>query len=103
MVRRLGGTVAGVGAGPNVANPGMPVSLHAEKMTKLAAYWLRQQEKVARNVAPADVVMNMVRSVCGVRDTNEAYVAPTDFPVINDKYWPKTIKTLTEFLDSFLG
>ena len=103
MERRLGGTVAGVGAGPNVANPGMPVSLHAEKMTKLAAYWLRQQEKVARNVAPADVVMNMVRSVCGVRDTNEAYVAPTDFPVINDKYWPKTIETLTDFLDKFLG
>ena len=30
-------------------------------------------------------------------------MAPTDFPVINDKDWPKTIETLTEFLDSFLG
>ena len=85
VVRRPGGTVAGAGAGPNVANPGMPVSLCAENMLKLKAYWFCQQEKVARDVVPADVVMNVVRSVCEVRDTNEVYVAPTDFPVINDK------------------
>ena len=30
-------------------------------------------------------------------------MAPNDFPVINYKYWPKTIETLTEFIDSFLG
>ena len=95
--------VAGVGAGSNVANSGTPLSLRAENMLKLAAYWLHQQEKVARDVVAANVVTNVVRSVQEVCDTNEVYVAPTNFPVLNDKYWPKTIETLTEFLDSFLG
>ena len=47
--------------------------------------------------------MNVVCYVREVLDTNEAYVAPTNFPVINYKDWPKTIETLTEFLDRFLG
>ena len=103
VVRRPGGAIAGAGVGQVVANPGIPVSLRAEKSLKLAVYWIRQQEKVTRDVTPADIVMDVFRSICEVRDTNRAYVAPTVFPVINDKDWPKTIETLTEFLDSFLG
>ena len=52
VVRRPVGTVAGIGAGPNVTNPGTPVPLHAKNTLKLAAYWLRQQEKFSRDVVP---------------------------------------------------
>ena len=38
VVRRPGGTVAGVGAGSNMANPGTTVSLRAKNMLKLGAY-----------------------------------------------------------------
>ena len=103
VVRRPGGAIAGAGVGQVVANPGIPVSLRAEKSLKLAVYWIRQQEKVTRDVTPADIVMDVFRSICEVRDTNRAYVAPTVFPVINDKDWPKTIETLAELLDSFFG
>ena len=61
VVRRPGGTIAGAVVGQVVANPGIPVSLRAENSLKLAEYWLRQQEKVTRDVTPADVVMDAVR------------------------------------------
>ena len=47
--------------------------------------------------------MNVVRSVRDISDANKAHVSPNNYPVITDKDFPKTIKTLTEFLDKFLG
>ena len=54
----------------------------------LAAYWMRLQVKVGRSVTPALVVLNTIRTILELRDSNIAYLAPTEYPVMNDKDWP---------------
>jgi len=79
--------------------------LRDQKHLKLAAYWLCQQDKVARVVTPAQVLLDTMRAVRAKRDADAAYKNPVtaDYPVINDKDWPKTIESIVEFLGTFLG
>ena len=86
-----------------ITNPGFPVALRAENNLRLAAYWLRLQVKVGRAVTPALVVLNTIRTIRDLRDSDITYSAPTEYPVINDKDWPRTIKSIVEFLGTFLG
>jgi hypothetical protein len=93
--------------GGSVQNPieGHAVSLRAKNNLKLAAYWLRQQDKVARVVTPAQVLLDTMRAVRAKRDADAAYKNPitADYPVINDKDWPKTNESIVRFLGTFLG
>jgi hypothetical protein len=93
--------------GGSVQNPieGHAVSLRAKNNLKLAAYWLRQQDKVARVVTSAQVLLDTMRAVRAKRDADAAYKNPitADLPVINDKDWPKTSESIVRFLGTFLG
>ena len=88
-----------------MANPGQLVDLRTENLLKLADFCLRLQEKTACVVAPANINVGEIRSVIELRDADIAYENPksTNFPVINDKNWPKTMESISEFLDSYLG
>ena len=108
VIRRPGGTVpnpnaAMAGQLPTIPNPGIPVSLRAENNLTLAAFWLRHQVRVARDVEPADLTLANIRSVRELRDSEKAYKAPTEYPSLNDKDWPKTMEAIHEFLRSYLG
>jgi hypothetical protein len=98
VIRRLGGSVQ---------NPieGHAMSLRAKNNLKLAAYWLRQQDKVARVVTPAQVLLDTMRAVRAKRDADAAYKnqITADYPVINDKDWPKTNELIVRFLGTCLG
>ena len=59
--------------------------------------------KVGRAVTPALVVLNTIRTIRDLRDSDITYSAPTEYPVSNDKDWPRTIKSLVEFLGTCLG
>ena len=74
-----------------ITNQGFPVALRAENNLRLASYWLRLQVKVGRAVTPALVVLNTIRTIRDLRDSDITYSAPTEYPVINDKDWPRTI------------
>ena len=104
VIRRPGGTIADPdNDGQVIPNPGFPVALRSENNLKLAAYWLRLQVKVNRVTTPALVMLDTVRTVRELRDSDIAYSAPTEYPVINDKDWPRTIESIVEFLGTFLG
>ena len=55
-----------------ITNQGFPVALRAENNLKLTAYWLRLQVKVGRDVTPALVVLNTIRTIRELRDSNIA-------------------------------
>ena len=81
------------------------MSLRAENNLKLAACWLCQQDKVAPVVMPAQVLLDTIGAVRAKRDADVAYKNPVtgDYPVINDRDWPKMIESIVEFLGTFLG
>ena len=57
-------------------------------------------------MAPAQVLLDTIRAVRATRDADAAYKNPVltaDYPVINDKDWPKTIESIVKFLGTFLG
>lgn len=108
VIRRPGGTIPNPNAGaPNapatIPDPGIPVSLAAENNLKMAAFWLRHQVRVQRNPTPAEITLVNIRTLRELRDSEIAYEAPTEYPTINVKDWPKTIEAIREFLRIFLG
>ena len=73
VIRRPGGVIANpVNVGQMIPNPGVHVALRAENNLKLTAYWLRLQVKVGRDVTPALVVLNTIRTIRELRDSNIA-------------------------------
>jgi hypothetical protein len=73
VVRRPGGTVAnpqaGVAGQPAlIPNPGITVSLRAENNLKLCCYWLRYKEKVSRAITPADILLDPIRAIRGLKE-----------------------------------
>jgi len=106
VIRCPGGTLPAADPdAPAVPNPGINVSLRAENNLKLAAFcWLRHQVRVSREVTPADITLDSVRSIIELRDAEEGYKASKDdYPTIDAKNWPKTIETIDEFLRGRLG
>ena len=59
--------------------------------------------KIGRASNPALVMLDTVRTIRELRNSDIAYSAPTEYPVINDKDWPQTIKSIVKFLGTFLG
>jgi hypothetical protein len=107
-VRRPGGMIAApVTVPPTLAtaqiNPGIPVSILAEGNLKLACYWLRLQEKMARTITPAQVVAGVFRLARGMRESDLLHTDPIKYPIIDDEDWSKTMDTIGEFLNAFHG
>ena len=97
VIRRPGGSVQN-------HIEGHAVSLRDKNNLKLAAYWLRQQDKVARVVTPAQVLLDTIRAVRAKSDADAAYKnqVTADYPVINDKDWRRQLSQSSSSWGLFL-
>ncbi len=101
VTRPPGGTIDD-GAGNEVPNPGIPISLRAELNLKTACYWMRFRQRTSRTTDAADIQLAAVRNIREHRKwekTHENVEAPT----IDAKDWPKTIESIREYLRGTLG
>lgn len=111
-VRRPGGTVvpqaapgaAAAAAPAPVPNPGTAISLRAETNIKLANYYCKYRQKTSRATTPAEITLQNVRSITGLREWEQNHTdlkAPPN--IINNKNWPKTFEAIVELLRANLG
>jgi hypothetical protein len=98
----VGGAAQG-NPGPLVANPGHSMSIRAETNIKLAAFYLRQQARISRIVAPARVALTVVHSLRSTKEYEKNFKVIAEQPVISDKDWPRKMEAICEFLGSVLG
>jgi len=86
IIRKPGRQIAGNAVGGLVPNPGKAVSLRAENNLKLARYYLRHQKRISEWPVPlADIMLDNVHSLKGLRDIELNYELPDDkAPSIND-------------------
>jgi hypothetical protein len=89
--------------GPLVANPGQYVSIRADANLKLAVFYLCHQARISRIVAPASVSLTAKRSLSSTEEYEGNFKVTADQPVINEKYWPRTMEAISEFFGSVLG
>jgi hypothetical protein len=109
VVRRPGGTLPNPQAGnagepATLPNYGIAVSLRAETNMNLAAYYARFRDKTSRITTAAELILDPIRSVRGLRDWEDAH-KPADPPekIINPKDWNKTLEGIEEYLRGCLG
>jgi tRNA (Thr-GGU) A37 N-methylase len=84
-------------------NNGIPVSIRAMDNLKLCVYYLKHIERVQRQ--PVVNAINLVL-VCSYRDQQRHEVGlkkTAEEPEINDKYWPRTLEKIKEYLASQYG
>jgi hypothetical protein len=104
-VTNLGGTVT-TGEGTTRVtshNNGIPVSIRAVANLKLCVYYLKHMERFQRRPIPNTI--NLVL-VCSYRDQQRHEVGfkkKYEEPEINDKYWPRTLEKIREYLASQYG
>jgi len=105
IVRKPGGQITVNEEGDMAPNPGKAVSLRAENNLKLARYYLRHQKRISEWPVPlADITLDNVRSLKGLRDIEVNYELPDDkAPSINNRNWPKTLEAITKYLKSIQG
>ena len=107
-LRKPGGTVpnpnaGAAGAPATVPNPGYNVSIKAEENLKLAAYYLRHQKRVSRDVTIALITPLLVRKFKDLKKAEEEHKDPSEKPTISDKNWSKTLEEIEEYLRNHLG
>jgi hypothetical protein len=86
-----------------VINPGTPINLRAENHLKLLAFYLRHQERISKVVNVANITLHAIRTLRELRDYKSSYKAPDDPQTINAKDWPKTMESIQEYLQLYLG
>jgi hypothetical protein len=109
---RPGGTISGpkiVGGaaqgkpGHLVASPGHSVSIRAETNLNLEVFYLRHQARISRIVAPEIVALTVMRSLRSTKEYEENFKVTAEKPLINEKYWTRTMEAIHEFFGSVLG
>ena len=88
--------------GGQIANPGIEVSLIAEKNLKLMCYFLRYKQRTSYELVHAEVTEDSVRAMTGHKKWEENH-KDVKAPEINVKDWPKTIEAIKEWLCGCLG
>jgi hypothetical protein len=86
-----------------VSNPGHSVSIRADTNLKLAVFHLRHQARILRIAAPTSVALTVVRSLHSTNEYEESFKVTVEQPVINEKYWPRTMYAIRKFFGSVLG
>jgi hypothetical protein len=66
-------------------------------------FYLRQKARISRTVAPASVALTVVRRLRSTKEYEENFKVTPEQPVINEKYWPRTMEAIREFFGSVLG
>jgi predicted ribosome quality control (RQC) complex YloA/Tae2 family protein len=107
-LKKPGGTIPNPNAGAQgalaqIPNPGYNVSIKAEENLKLAAYFVRHQQRISRPVSALMITIDSVRGLKELKAAEETHKDPTKKPVINEKNWPRTLDNIEEYLRNHLG
>jgi hypothetical protein len=104
-VNQLGGTFT-VGTGNyavTTPNVGLQVSLRTENNLKLCVYFLKHTERVQRVPTAASITLEVVRGYREQQRYEDNFKKTAVEPEINDKYWPRTMESIREYLASQYG
>jgi hypothetical protein len=108
VVQQPGGDMANpnaenAGAPPRILNPGTSVSMVAQSNLKLATYWLQHRQSISQVTQPGDLLLLTVRAIKELKQEEEQHQDPDTKPTINAKNWPKTLESINDYIDGYLG
>jgi hypothetical protein len=104
-VTNPGGTVA-TGEGTSRVtsrNNRIPVSIRAVASLKLCMYYLKHMERVQRKPVPNAINLVLVRSYRDQQRHEVGFNNTDEEPEINDKYLPRTLEKIKEYIASQYG
>jgi hypothetical protein len=84
-------------------NNGIPVSIRAVAYLNLCVYYLKHMERVQRQPFSNAINLVLVRSYRDQQRHDVGFKKTIEYPVINDKDWPRTMETIREYLASQYG
>jgi hypothetical protein len=84
-------------------NNGIPVSIRAVANLNFCVYYLKCMERVQRKPVVTAIDLELVRSYCDQKRHEVGFNKTAEEPVINDKYWPRTLDNIKEYLASQYG
>jgi hypothetical protein len=82
---------------------GIPVSIRAVANLKLCVYYLKHMERVQRKPFPNAINLVLVRSYRDQQHHEVGFKKTADEPEINDKYLPRNLEKIREYLASQYG
>jgi hypothetical protein len=84
-------------------NNGIHVSIRAVANIKLCVYYLKHIESVERKPVPNAINLVLVRSYRDQQRHEVGFKKTAEEPEINDKYWPRTLEKIREYIASQYG
>jgi hypothetical protein len=84
-------------------NVGLQVSLRAENNLKLYVYYLKHIERVQGVPTAASITLEVVHGYHEQQRYEEKFKKTAVEPDINDKYWPRTMESIREYLVAQYG
>jgi hypothetical protein len=104
-VTNSGGTVTtGTGTSRVTSrNNGIPVSIRVVANLKLCVYYLKHMERVQREPLPSAINLVLVRSYRDQQRHEVGFKKTSEEPEINEKYWPRTLEKIREYIASQYG
>jgi hypothetical protein len=84
-------------------NNGIPVSIRAVSNRKLCVYYLKHMERVQRQPVPNAINLVLVHSYRDQQRHEVGFKNTDEEPEINDKYWPRTLEKIKDYLASQYG
>jgi hypothetical protein len=84
-------------------NNGITVSIRAVDNLKLCIYYLKHMERVQRQYVANAINLVLVRSYRDKQHHEVGFKMMVEEPEINDKYWPRTLEKIREYLASQYG
>jgi hypothetical protein len=84
-------------------NNGIPVSIMAVANLKLCVYYLKHMERVQRKPMVNTINLVLIRSYRDQPRHELSFKNAAEESVVNDKYWPRTLEAIKEYLASHYG
>jgi hypothetical protein len=84
-------------------NNGIHVSIRAVVNLKLYVYYLKHMERFQRQPVANAINLVLVRSYRDQQRHEVGFKKTAEEPEINDKYWPRTLDTIREYIASQYG
>jgi hypothetical protein len=84
-------------------NNGIPVSSRAVANLKLCVCYLKHMKRVQRQPIPNAINLVLVHSYRDQQRHEVGFKKTSEEPEINDKYWPRTLEKIREYLASQYG
>jgi hypothetical protein len=84
-------------------NNGIPISIRSVANLKLCVYYLKHMERVQSQYVPNAIKFVLVRSYRDQQRHEVGFKKTAEEPEINEKYWPRTLENIKEYLTSQYG